>query len=387
MALPDRTIAAFLLLLAGCTSLQVEFLQLNLEEGRYAQREGLEVRHLAQDSVGVPLVEAWSYNAGAAFGVGPPLVVGERVLVGTRKGEVHAIDLESGKRLGMRSFGAVVEGASRLYAQSLVVPVASGRKSLFAYDLVRSQVVWSLHGTPIEAGLLRLGETVVAVDTDAVIRRVNAEDGMVLWERTLARNHAIHAAPVAVRGHIVVADDQGVITALDPTTGAVRWEQELASPVYANLSADDSQLYVSTTRGRLYALAALDGGIRWQAAVQDTSVRLSSPAVEGDLLIVGATDGRLRAFSASRGDSYWTLHCAEALVAVPLMTPNAVFVGSMGGMLYAVDRHGGKILWQHKLRGRVKSALAAGDGYVVVLSEPRHVTLFKTAGEENDTES
>ena len=67
------------------------------------------------------------------------------------------------------------------------------------------------------------------------------------------------------------------------------------------------------------------------------------------------------------------------LAATPLLTPNTVYVGTMGQSLLAIDRESGALLWEQRLRGRVKSALAARDGYLVVLSEPRFVYLFKSA--------
>jgi outer membrane protein assembly factor BamB len=145
------------------------------------------------------------------------------------------------------------------------------------------------------------------------------------------------------------------------------------------MAADEAALYVPTTRGRFYALEAAQGRLRWQVTLPDTTVRFSTPAVDGALVVVGASDGKLRAFDTATGDLRWTFENDAALTAAPLLTPNTVYVGSMGRLLFAIDRATGVAKGQLELKGRVKSALAARDGYLVVLAEPRFVYLFKSA--------
>ena len=117
----------------------------------------------------------------------------------------------------------------------------------------------------------------------------------------------------------------------------------------------------------------------WSLALPDTTVRFSPPAVDDGLVVVGASDGLLRAFDPATGELRWSFEVDEAFAAAPLMTPERVYIGSMAGKVYGVDRATGEVLWEHRLRGRVKSALAARDGFLIVLSEPHFVYLFRSA--------
>jgi outer membrane protein assembly factor BamB len=56
-----------------------------------------------------------------------------------------------------------------------------------------------------------------------------------------------------------------------------------------------------------------------------------------------------------------------------------VYVGSLGRKLYAFDLQDGTTRWETTLKGRIKSAMAISEGGLLVLSEPRNVTYFKTA--------
>lgn len=381
MFAPVRIVFVALLLgLAGCRALD-----LNPGEVTWnADQRGRLPLRISGETIEPPLTLVWLYNAGAGFGEGSPMILGETVIVYTRKGEVHAVELTTGRRRGMKSFGDVLEGAPVVYKNTLVVPVGWGRRSLVAYDLLQGVAQWTRKGAPVKAGLLPMGDTFMAVDTESTLRRHAVDDGDILWELPLGREHLVHTMPVRVRDNIIVADDRGLVVAVDWENGARRWEAFLGSPVYASLAADDSTVYVPTTRGRLYALDAQTGAERWKLTLPDTTVRFTRPARDGDLLVLGGTDGVLRALSPASGKERWTFRSADALAAAPFLTPRTIYVGSMGGMLYGVDRNLGALRWEEKLRGRVKSALAAKDGSLVVLAEPRYVYLFASSTAEPD---
>lgn len=384
------TFAAFaiaLLLLAGCKALKVERAGVAsdgdwLTEGFSAQRP-----HAIDGNLEPPLEEAWMYNAGAGFGPGSPLILGNAVLVGTRKGEIHAIDFETGKRLGLDSFGEVVEGTPLIQNGVLFIPVGWGRRALYAYDLGSGETRWKLKGAPIATGLLALRDGFVAVDADAVMRKYDMAHGAVLWEHALGDRVTVHAAPILAGGRIVVADDRGAVVAFDPDDGSVQWEQTVPAPVYTSMAASETRLFVPSTRGRFHALDAAQGHLLWDFVLPDTTVRFTAPAVDGSLVVVGASDGALRAFDAATGALRWTFHNDAALQATPLITPHTVYVGTMAHSLFAIDRETGARTWEQQLRGRVKSALAARDGYLVVLSEPRFVYLFKSSSAIDDVVS
>lgn len=385
-----RTLAALsavLLLFAGCKALKVERANVVsdgdwLTEGFSAQR-----KHATDSDLEPPLEEVWMYNAGAGFGPGSPLLLRNTVLVSTRKGEIHAIDFETGKRNGIDNFGDLVEGTPVIQKGVLFIPVAWGRRALYAYDLRSGQTRWKLKGAPISSGLLALDDAFVAVDAEALMRKYDSKSGEVLWEQALGDQVTVHATPVLAGTHVVVADDQGEVVALNPNDGSVQWRQALHAPVYASIAATETQLFVPTTRGRFFALDAAQGGILWDYVLPDTTVHFTTPAVDGSLVVVGASDGALRAFDATSGALRWTFHNDAALRATPLLTPHTVYIGNMARSLFAIDRETGARKWEQQLRGRVKSALAARDGYLVVLSEPRFVYLFKSSSATDNVAS
>ena len=79
---------------------------------------------------------------------------------------------------------------------------------------------------------------------------------------------------------------RGRLLTLDASTGETLWERRLASPNFGCATAANDVVFTSTYDGTVYALAARDGAVRWQARMR-AGVN-ACPAVSGDLLLVGA---------------------------------------------------------------------------------------------------
>ena len=371
---------AALAAIGGCRALQVERPGV-VTEGDWLTEGAVPERQRAVEAeIAPPLEEAWVYDADAGFGPGSPLLLGDVVLVATRKGEVHAISLTTGKRQGSSEFGDAVEGAPAVAEGVIYVPGAWGGRALHAYSLSRSQTLWSKKGAPVEAGLLLLDGALYAADVEGVVRAYRAKDGEVLWEQPLDSTAGFHATPLqAGPGRLVVADDRGRLRAMAAETGEFLWQQELEAPTYETPASDGEAVYVPTTRGLFVALDAETGLVRWRYAIEDRTVRFTAPALASGALVFAGTDGVVRALDAATGDVRWTRQVEEAITAPPLLTPDVVYVGSMGRQLYALRRATGEVLWEEELEGRIKSGMAAREGHLVVLAEPENVYLFKPA--------
>jgi len=327
-----------------------------------------------------PLEEVWQYNAGSGFGPGSPLIMGNDVFVATRKGEIHAIHIETGKKQGQKSFGDSIEGSPLIHDGILYVPVEWGGRPVQAYDLARANVQWRIKTVPIDAGLVLVNERLITADIEGYVRAYDYLSGEVLWENKLGDRMGVHTTPVIASDRLVaVPGDDGRVYGLDATDGAIHWTTELQAPIYDALASDGRLIFVPTTRGRFYAIDARTGAQHWQYAVADTTVRFTSPALTQTEVIFGGSDGILRSLAVSSGDENWIYQGDAVLTAAPLITSNTVYTGTMGREILGIDRHTGELRWSQELKGRIKSALAAKDGRIIVLVEPRLVYSFKTS--------
>lgn len=328
-----------------------------------------------------PLRQVWEFNAGAGFGPVSPLIVDDVALIATRKGEVHAIDMNSGKRLGQSSFGEAIDGTPTVENGILYVPVSWGGRALHAYNLSRGSTVWKVKGAPIEAGLIAHEDVLLAADVEGWVRAYDLMDGSVRWEVDLGHRVGVKAAPALVDGRLLVGDDRGHVTALDASSGSILWERDVEAPIQAPLAAVTEAVYVSTTRGRMLALSTEDGSILWNYEIASNEVYFSAPAVGLDEVVFGASDGHVRSLARVDGGVRWTTEVDGAVTATPLLTEGTVYVGTMRSRLVGLARSDGARMWETKLEGRIKSPFASSGTQLIVLAEPRHVYLFDVEGE------
>lgn len=366
---------------AGCSALQVQSSQVQSEQGWLTEGESAQRTNATDSPLAPPLELRWELNANAGFGMISPIIVDQVVFVANRKGEVHAIELETGRRVGRSSFGESIEGTPLYENGSLYIPVGWGRSSLVAQNLMRGTARWKIPGASISSGLLSFADVIIAADDEGYVRAHRKSDGKLDWSTSLGDGIGISASPILAAGRVVVAGDRGEIAALNAIDGSAEWSIELGTPVLSTPSTDDESIYVATTRGRFVKLRAEDGSEEWSFGGPDSTVYLTSPAVDGDHVVFGASDGQVRAIGASSGRELWSSNVDAAVTAPPLLAEEFVFVGTMKSMLFALDRNTGAEVWRYELDGRMKSAFAAKGGMLVVLAEPRSVYLFESPTE------
>jgi outer membrane protein assembly factor BamB len=73
---------------------------------------------------------------------------------------------------------------------------------------------------------------------------------------------------VAVADNAVYATSAGgVIYALQPRTGAVKWSYSTGDMIYTDISVANGVVYVGTNSGTLYALNDANGAVLWTAVL------------------------------------------------------------------------------------------------------------------------
>jgi outer membrane protein assembly factor BamB len=95
------------------------------------------------------------------------------------------------------------------------------------------------------------------------------------------------------------------------------------------------------------------------------------------MLVVGATDGLIRAFNAYSGELIWSTPLNGATIVAPLLASQTIYAATLrAGMLYALDTQTGSVVWSHEVTGRIKSAMATQDGKIIVMAETQQVIMF-----------
>lgn len=196
----------------------------------------------------------------------------------------------------------------------------------------------------------------------------------------------------ADNGRLYVANGYGVVSALDPGTGKAIWSKNLDVPVRAAPTAAGDRLYVITIDGRFYCLSGVDGSELWAARGLPQSASLmtsTSPAVDGDVVVVPYPSGDIMAFMLSDGSTIWTENLSRTRqtsqiasmsdVARPAIDDGVVFAIGHAGRMVAAQAKSGDRLWSLSIPGS-EPPCAAGDTVYVVDTGGRLMALQKSDG-------
>ncbi len=234
---------------------------------------------------------------------------------------------------------------------------------------------------------------VFTVDADLVLRAFALGDGRSLWTRPLPVEEILdrmRAGGLAWDGGMLfVTTTGGEVFGVAAADGAVRWKRRLGVPVEAPPAAEGGRLFVVTVDSRLLALDGTSGATLWQHAGFFEQVGLlggAPPAVAGEVVVVPYGSGQVFALRRADGRPGWSANVLRPrrtlamgaiadITAAPVIDGDRVFVAGNGGETAAFALADGRRLWSRDLASRQTPWLAGG--YLYLLGERDEVVCLR----------
>lgn len=279
------------------------------------------------------------------------VVVGTRLVIGSRAAAITALDTASGRVLWQTTASGGIDGQAVFDARRGHVYVGADDGTLHAVDPQSGAVRWTYRARGAIDQPSEIGADAVyfATAADRVVA-LEAATGKWKWqyEREPPEEFTIHgyAAPRLVAGNLLAGFSDGYSVALDPANGEVVWARSLAAASDHFVDVDSTPavrgglVYLSSYSGGLYALDPRDGSVRWRQSIEGAG----SVRVAGDRLYFGAARDGVEAADAD-GNLVWRQALPEAGDLTPPLVAGRtiVFSGSRQG-LFVVDRETGRLL-------------------------------------------
>ncbi len=171
--------------------------------------------------------------------------------------------------------------------------------------------------------------------------------------------------------HTGVYNTQGV-----DELGGLLWRFSTRGAVRSSPAVSGERVYIGSTDGNLYALDRATGVENWRVDV--SSPISSSPAVARGLVIFGSRDGAFHAVDSGSGRAAWRFDTGalipwewgsegwDVYTSSPVVVDSVVIFGAGDGVVYALDLDTGTEIWRFATEGRIRSTPAVGDGHVFV---------------------
>lgn len=294
---------------------------------------------------------------------GTPAVAGDRLYVTSF--EVHALDVSTGQR----------QFKTRDVAWTMTVADgrihASDGPSLYALDAVDGGERWrvAVDGWvfAIEVG----ADTVVTGTRGGGVQGWDAGRGELRWERTGAQaDFETPESGPALVGSTVYYRGGGRLHALDARSGALRWtfplgDAEVAAGVAAGMpvrpTAGDDAVYV-TAGGRVLALDPADGRERWR--FDAPAVIFAPPAqADGGVYVVDYL-GTVYALDARTGAERWRVATEARQSLEPVLVSGGLVHLGSGTALYTLDAVAGNPKWRFATQGEIVGSPVPAQGRI-----------------------
>jgi outer membrane protein assembly factor BamB len=289
-------------------------------------------------------------------GLGGGLAVeGELLVAANGWAEVLGIAVADGSIAWRRRLPAPARGAPAVYQGRAFVATVEGQ--LTATQLSDGAPLWTWRGATGGTGLLGIpapavdAGSVVAAFASGELAALRPDNGRLLWVESLASTgglapiselSSVRAAPAIAGGRVIALAAGGLFVSLDQRSGRRVWEREIAGHQSFWLAGD--WIFALTTGQELAAFLRRDGRAKWVTAMdrwRDAErkrgpIRWTGPALAGDRLILGNSEGRAAAVSPYTGEVLGTQRLPGPVSLPAIAAAGTVFMATDDATLVAL---------------------------------------------------
>ncbi|MEJ0031944.1 MAG: PQQ-binding-like beta-propeller repeat protein [Bacteroidota bacterium] len=250
-----------------------------------------------------------------------PIVHNNQLFLAGGNGVLACIDKNSGKRL----WSAVFDYNALFLAE---------RRYDFADYYHSSPIV---HNNVIYLG-----------SGDGNMHAFKVENGELLW--TFKTGDIIHNTAVVVKDKLCFGSFDGYVYALKLSDGSLAWKFKAVGQkifpkgeINSSAAANDNTIFIGSRDFNSYAIN-VDGGY----AIWNMTWAAWAPSytVKDTVVYIGTSDDHvLMAVDARNGQQIWKMDTKFNIFGKCVVTPTAVYVGTIWGRLLAVDPKTGLLKW------------------------------------------
>ncbi len=283
----------------------------------------------------------------------PPVVAGDMVFVGTRSGNLLALNRNTGETTWVSDLGSSVVGSP--IVRGGVLYVAS--RAIYAIDAANGKQLWSHEvGGDVSRPIRLSGQIISAISSDGNANFISAENGrhrltFPLWFST-------SAAPVVAGEALMIPGDRAFVQALDigerdvPMEKAVRFW-------WTKLWLWDMAPRPPLPRAYLWQNRGLDGDTAYALGADDSSAFLGVSEADGSGVVV--------ALDLSTGQARWEMATGSTIVSPAILTRESLILGMEGAGLFAVEKLTGTPLWHLEMEEGLSAAPAITEGGLLLI--------------------
>ncbi|HEV8409174.1 MAG TPA: PQQ-binding-like beta-propeller repeat protein [Gemmatimonadaceae bacterium] len=267
----------------------------------------------------------WKFATRGAVSSSPAIVNGA-IIASSGDGRVYAIDAATGKQL----WAFKTAGESRFTARGIHGAVPPTEMMPDPFDVF-------LSSPAVADGVVYIGSG------DHNVYAIDAANGSLRWK--FETRDVVHASPAVAAGVVYIGSWDRNMYALNANSGKEQWRFQTGNDtvthnqigIASSAAVADGAVYFGCRDGHFYAVDAKTGQLRWSVDNKGGWV-IASPAARNGVVYFPTADGmRLKAVNGASGEIVYSVAMRAISFSSPAIVGDQMYFGSSDGWVHRVD--------------------------------------------------
>jgi len=213
---------------------------------------------------------------------------------------------------------------------------------------------------------------VVVGSEDSLMYGIHKQTGKLAW--TAKTGDRVRSSPAVAMEHVFFGSDDHALYNLSVRNGRESWKFQAESHVRSSPAVSSNLVYFGADDGYVYALDIQTSKLKWRFLTQRPVI--SRPLYYEGLVFFGSMDWNVYAVDAERGWAVWNYRTRNWVVSSPAVSESLglVYVGSGDRCVYAFDySNGSSWVWKYEAEGPIGSSPVVSEDAVYIGSADGHV--------------
>jgi eukaryotic-like serine/threonine-protein kinase len=319
------------------------------------------------------LKQIWTYDAGDSI-ESSAAIVGGTVFVGSQKGELTALNVDTGAVYWKYTIDSPIGESSPAYSNG-VVYVGDLGGWLHAVNANDGKKIWAFKaGSEIKSSPVVVGDRVLIGSYDQHLYCVSTRTGSLLWK--VRTNGPVHATPSVSNGVAYIAGCDELFRAIRIADGKEIFSVSSDAYTGASPALRGNAAYYGTFDNEVLMVDLTAHRVAWRYQHPQRKFPFySSAAVTNDRLVVGGRDKFVHGLGLD-GKAVWTFGTRARVESSPAIAGGRVFVGSNDGRFYVLNLGTGALLWEFNTGAPLSSSPAIARGKIVIGAQDGKLYCF-----------
>lgn len=331
--------------------------------------------------------EKWNYQDKSDIGSGTTANK-ELVFTTNTNGQILALGKKDGKLKWSYQTGGKIYSIPAI--SNDVVVTGSSDGFIYALSAGKGKLLWKLKTEKAVVAHPLIFKNIVYIgSSDGHFRAINLKTGKLQWDFPNVAGFVV-TKPLIYNNSIYFGCWNNDFYCLDLSTGNLLWKwnngssNRMFSPAACFPVATHNRVFIVAPDRYMTAFDAATGKVLWRKQAPDLRVRESMGlSTDSSLVFVKTMEGNVYGISTSADtmQADWKSEVSLGYEICPtaiVEKNNMVFVPTGSGVVVALDRPSGKVLWKHKTsNGLVTNLLPVGDNQVLVTTMDGKISLLQ----------